>query len=191
MIRVTTGTAKNKTLDTPDISGFRAVQDVAKLAIFSILGDMVLEAECLDLFAGSGSLGIEALSQGASYCDFVDSSPKAIRTIQNNLQETSFTEKADTVKQEAAKFAANTANSYDVIFLDPFYKDTKHKYLMENLQEIINPNGTVVLLHGQNLDLDDLLQNTRFFIADQRKYGKSYATFLKLAPTNPEVDKNS
>ena len=85
MLRITSGTAKNKKIRVPKIQEFQAVQEVAKLAIFSMLGEKVVDATCLDLFAGSGNMGIEALSRGAKWCDFVDKNRKSTDVIKENL----------------------------------------------------------------------------------------------------------
>ncbi len=180
MLRVTSGSAKNRKLKSPDIPEFRAVQEVAKLAIFSILGDKIKESECLDLYAGSGNLGIEALSRGANHCDFVDVDKKAIRTIEENLKKCKLLDKAEIHRQDAIKFVANTANTYDIIFLDPFYRNTSHVYLMELLTEIVKPEGIVFFLHGDNLDINKILKKSGLQVVDTHRYGKSYLSILKL-----------
>ena len=180
MTRVTTGTAKNKKLAMPKIPEFRAIQDVAKMAVFSILGDLVTDATCLDLFAGSGNMGIEALSRGASYCDFVDSDKESVNSMEKNLKNTDLMEKAEIHRQEAVKFVANTSKKYDLVFLDPFYKDVKHKYLIALLQESLNPGGIVVFFHGDNLEMPSLLEKTAFQIIESRRYGKSHVDFLRI-----------
>ena len=180
MLRITTGKAKNKKLKTPNIPEFQAVQEVAKLAIFSILGEKVHGAECLDLFAGSGNMGIEALSRGASKADFVDENSKAIKTIQKNLRNCNLSENATIHQMEAVKFIADTPEKYDIIFIDPFYKDVKHRFLMELLQEIIKENGIIIFFHGENLDMEDLIKKTKFKVIESRRYGKSHVDFLTL-----------
>jgi len=162
-LRVTTGTAKNKRLKCPKIPDFRAVQEIAKSAIFSILGESVLGATCLDLFAGSGNMGIEALSRGASWCDFVDENPKSTQAIEKNLQNTGLVERADVYKDEAVKFVGNCPNFYDIVFVDPFYDDVKHKFLMEMLQEAISDNGIVVFSpRGIKMNMENLIKKTDF-----------------------------
>lgn len=185
MVRITTGKAKNRKLRSPKIPEFRAVQEVAKSAVFSILEDKTANAVCLDLFAGSGNLGIEALSRGATYCDFVDENRKAIKTIEKNLRATGFNhpETAQIHQQEAVKFVADSPREYDIVFADPFYKDVKHKFLMELLQETLAPQGVVIFFHGENLDMEQLIKKTDFRIAESRRYGKSYVDFLILTNT--------
>jgi len=177
--RITTGSAKNKNLVSPNIPDFRAIQEVAKSAVFSVLGEKVVNSNCLDLFAGSGNMGIEALSRGASWCDFVDVNEKSVRAIEKNLIICNLKEKAGVYKQEAVKFVADTPSRYDLIFLDPSYSDVKHKYLMELLPEVLNENGIIVFFHGNNLNIDDLLEKSSAKVFDSRKYGKCFVDFLK------------
>jgi 16S rRNA (guanine966-N2)-methyltransferase len=181
MTRITTGTAKNKVLKSPDIPGFQAVQEVAKLAVFAMLGDSIIESTCLDLFAGSGNIGIEALSRGASWCDFVDINRKSVEVIEKNLINCQLQEKAEIHQQEVAKFVANAEKTYDIVFLDPFYADIKHKYLMELLPEVLNPQGSAIFFHGESLDMEDLLKKANLKITDNRRYGKCFVDFLGLS----------
>ena len=180
MLRITSGIVKNKKLNTPNIEGFRAVQEVAKLAIFAILGEKVADAECLDLFAGSGNLGLEALSRGASWCDFVDENYEARKTLFENIKKCGFEDKSEVHLMEAVKYVGNTSKKYDVIFVDPFYKDTSHKFLVKNLAEIIKSDGVIFFLHGNELDMTLLTQSTPLQILSQRRYGKSSLSVLSL-----------
>ncbi len=179
-IRITTGTVKNKRLKAPDIEGFRAVQEIAKSSLFSILGEKIEDAVCLDLFSGSGNLGIEALSRRAQWCDFVDENPKSVVVIKENVTNCGFEEKSEVIRKESAKFVVNAPRNYDIIFLDPFYEDTSQKYLISNLENILDKDGFVVFFHGGNLDLESLIKDTGLKIIDERKFGKSFFTILSL-----------
>ena len=181
MLRVTSGTAKGKKLKTPDLPEFRAVQDKAKLAIFSILSEKVIGAKCVDLYAGSGSLGIEALSRGAQWCDLVETTRTGELTIKDNLVATRFTEKAEIFKQDAVKFVGNAFEKYDIVFADPFYKETQFRFLFENIQEMLKEKGVVVFSHGEETDIKDALSNaSKLEIYDQKRYGNAFVTILKL-----------
>lgn len=177
-IRITTGSAKNKRLKAPAIEGFRAVQEVAKSSVFSILGEKVLEAMCLDLFSGSGNMGLEALSRGAEWCDFVDDNYFSCEAIKENVVNCGFLEKAEVIRKEAAKYVVNTEKTYDIVFLDPFYQDTAHKFLVSNLKNILNEGGIIVFFHGENLDLKTLIDDSGLNIVEERKFGKSFFTLL-------------
>lgn len=178
MLRITTGTSKNKKLKIPKVEGYRGVQEIAKQAVFSILQEDIKDTVCLDLFAGSGNLGIEALSRGAKHCDFVDEHPKAIKTIEENIKNCNMAEQSEVTRSDAVKYVANTINKYDIIFLDPFYEDTSHVFLMKNVEEILNKEGKVVFFHGEKLDINRIIKDTKLKVIDTRRFGKSYFTIL-------------
>ena len=178
-IKVITGIAKGKRLKAPKIDGFRAVQGIAKASLFSILGETVQDAVCLDLFSGSGNLGIEALSRGAKHCTFVDEDPKAIEIIEENVRNCNLQEFVEIVRKKAVKFAGDAPRNYDVIFLDPFYEDTSHKFLMQNLENILEEDGIIAFFHGNNLDIEGILENTSLKIIDERRFGQSYLTLIQ------------
>lgn len=179
-IRIITGIAKNRRLKAPEIEGFRAVQEIAKSSLFSILGDKIKDCVCLDLFSGSGNLGIEALSRGAKWCDFVDENPQSVSIINGNVFKCGFGEVSEIVRKEAAKYVVNSSRYYDIVFMDPFYEDMSQKYLISNLENILNEDGLVVYFHGENLDLDILLKETNLKVKDERKFGKSIFSILSL-----------
>jgi len=179
MLRITTGIAKNRRLNTPNIEGYRGVQEVVKQAVFSILGEQIEDKICLDLFAGSGNVGLEALSRGAASCDFVDESQVAVKVIEENAYKCKFEENQFRIfRSNAVKFVGNTEDKYDIIFLDPFYEDTSHVFLMKNLEEILNTDGIIIFFHGEQLDMNRLIKDTQLKITDNRRFGKSYFTIL-------------
>ncbi len=180
MLRITSGTAKGKKLKTPDAEGYRATQEKAKLAIFSILREKIVGANCLDLYAGSGNLGIEALSRGAATCDFVDEGRPSELTIRDNLRECGFEDQAEVFKQDAIKFAGNAIEKYDIIFADPFYKETHFRFLFQQLEEILEEGGVIVFSHGIDTDVKDALKNNKNLeIYDSKKYGSAFITIIK------------
>lgn len=178
-LRITTGSAKNKRLKTPDLQGFRAVQEVAKLAVFAIIEDKVIDATVLDLFSGSGNMGLEALSRGAQTCDFVDEDYAAVGVIMENIKNCGFVEKSAVFRKDAVKFAGNTENTYNLIFVDPFYKDTSHVFLMKCLEQILDPEGVIVFFHAPETELAKLLGDTDLVVKDERKFGKSVFSLIE------------
>jgi len=178
MPRVTSGKAKNLQLEVPEIEDIRVVQDIVKLAVFSIIGADIENSTCLDLFAGSGSMGIEALSRGAKWCDFVDESYDAKEAITNNLQKAGFVENFAIFTKNAVKYLKKCESKYDYIFADPFYKDTAHKFLIKQLENLLESGGQVMFLHGENLNMDELITDTSFFKFTERKFGASIVTIL-------------
>jgi 16S rRNA (guanine966-N2)-methyltransferase len=179
MIRITSGLAKGKRLQLPTNAKVTAVKEVVKLAIFSILGDKLENATCLDLFAGSGNLGIEALSRGAILCDFVDESKYSVETIEKNLRNCGLTELANPIKDDVLRFLANAESKYDIIFADPYYAETNHRHLIKLAMERLNTAGVFFLLSSaDNAALDLPLELTNTVQVETRKYGKTVLSIL-------------
>lgn len=187
MLRISSGSAKNRRLKVPDIENMRAVQEKARHSIFSSIGTELENSSCLDLFAGSGVMGIEALSRGAKSCDFVDENPMAVRTIIENLkncgydnEESSANTTFDVYRSQSVKFIANNDKKYDFIFVDPFYEDHSHKFLIKNLGEVLNNNGLIFFLHGKDLDIKNMLGGSNLELKSERHFGKSFISVLNL-----------
>jgi len=121
-VRVIAGEAKGRRLVVPEGGGTRAATDRIRETLFGILAPVLDGAEVLDLFAGSGSLGIEALSRGAAHATFVETSPKAIAALRKNLEVTGFTDRATVVRQDALAYLAGPVRA-DVAFCDPPFAD--------------------------------------------------------------------
>jgi len=160
-VRVIAGQHKGRRLQSPP--GARPTADRVKEALFSILGDRVPGARVLDLFAGSGALGIEALSRGAAEATFVDDDERAIRTIRTNLAG------AVAIRRDAVSFLRSASDQYDLVFLDPPYRlGQRHgRELSEPIAAVLAPGGTVVSESDRRtpLDLPDLA------LVDERRYG--------------------
>ncbi len=123
-MRVVGGSAKGRALAVVPGKGTRPVMDRVKTALFDVLRPIIDGVRVLDLFAGSGSVGIEALSQGAAHCTFVDLGREAIATVRKNLQVTGFTNQATVIQTRALDFLASGAGPFDLIYIaPPQYKD--------------------------------------------------------------------
>lgn len=179
MIRVTSGTAKGRRLELPNNKKVTAVKEVVKLAIFSILGDKVDGAVCLDLYAGSGNLGIEALSRGAAFCDFVDESKSSKESLEKNLKNTQLSHRANIIWDDVLKYLGNSESNYDIIFADPYYTEVNQRHLIKLSLEKLNPEGVLLLLSSSNnisVELPKELINT--VQLETRKYGKTLLAIL-------------
>lgn len=182
MMRITSGEAKNTTLIAPDIPKFRAVQDVVKQAVFAILGEKIVGAVCLDLFAGSGSFGLEALSRGAESCDFVEENHICRDVILQNINKCHYVTQSKVYLRTAGKFVEKFAEDagYDLIFMDPFYDDHQNKHLLKNLKRIAKPDGMVVYTHGNDLDLTAQIEDTDLKLITQRRFGAAVVSILNI-----------
>lgn len=189
-MRVISGKARGTKLSSIESITTRPTLDRVKESLFNILQEDVNQKVILDLFAGSGALGIEALSRNAKYVVFCDNNKQAIQMIKTNLEKTRLIEKTEIVNMDYKKCIEllNAKNKkFDLIFLDPPYKDD---IAVDSLRRIIknkllNNKGIVVIETDEvNRDLKELneamtteLQNVRIF--DQRKYGRASLIFLK------------
>lgn len=157
--------------------------DVVKGAIYSSLGDFILGARVLDLFAGSGALGIEALSRGAASATFVESERRAVAAIEKNLEKTKLTGEVQPVDVFRFLDRFPTEGKYDLILADPPYakapgeRDFTPELLgSEPLRKALTPNGIFILEHlpGAKLPLRNIWECFR-----QKRYGTTEVAFLR------------
>ncbi len=190
-MRIISGKAKGTRLAALNSKKTRPILDRAKESLFSILGGSVLDSAVLDLFAGTGSLGIEALSRGARKCLFVDNSTNAIRVIKKNLQEAGFTKRTVILKINVFRllgFLKNKDIRFDLMLVAPPYKlldidcgDRKRIFsLLEECvsKQIINDNGTIVLQHHKKQKINQECFK-QLKVIDERRYSNTQLTFLK------------
>ena len=168
-MRVITGTARGVRLTTPDGMDTRPTTDKVKEAIFSAIQFELDGARFLDLFAGSGQMGIEALSRGAKNCVFIDSSRVAVRTIQENLQRTKLADRATVLCTDAARYLATGTEKFDLIFLDPPYHQGIPQRLFSQLKPVLAPGGTVIIETASDETPPEELPFLRFY--RQYRYG--------------------
>ena len=136
-LRIIGGEWRGRKLRFPDAPNLRPTPDRVRETIFNWLAPMLHGARCLDLFAGSGALGLEALSRGAAYTTFVDSHKKATQALKGHLDLLNANDKAEVLNIDSVKFLNNNASPYDLIFLDPPY----HLDFMEKVVPLLEENG--------------------------------------------------
>jgi 16S rRNA (guanine966-N2)-methyltransferase len=168
-VRVIAGQWGGRRLQAPPGAATRPTSDRVREALFSVLGERVRGAQVLDLFAGSGALGIEALSRGAAEATFVDSSPAAVRALRANLDALGAT--AEVRRQDAVRHlgaASAAARQYDLVFLDPPYRLAGRLggELSAILPAVLAPGAAVIAESDRRdpLDLD-------LPLLDERRYG--------------------
>jgi 16S rRNA (guanine966-N2)-methyltransferase len=168
-MRVVAGTYGGRKLTAPAGSETRPTSDRVREALFSVLGTSVQDARVLDLFAGSGALGIEALSRGARSAVFVDSSRKAIAAIRANLEALGIDADIRPIAARAAlRAASGRAEAYDLVFLDPPYRHAAElgRELSEGLAAVLAPGARVITESDRRAPLQLDLP-----LADERRYG--------------------
>ena len=179
-MRVISGKYKRMELKGFNIDGIRPTMDKVKEAIFGMIQAYVDDSVCLDLFAGTGSLGIEALSNGAKHVYFNDEMKDAINVIKSNIEKTN--DKNSTIihsdyTSSIKKFSENNIK-FDIIFIDPPYGKIKIKSVIDKIikYDILNKNGIIVCEYeGEILEENyDYLNLIKY-----RKYGRTYISIYK------------
>ena len=171
-MRVITGTARGKRLRTLDGLDVRPTSEKVKEAIFSIIQFDIPEARILDLFAGSGQLGIEALSRGAKGCVFVDQSRSSSAVIRENVEACGFSERSRILNMNAIDYL-RSAPTVDIALLDPPYSKGLITDALPLLESKIAPNGIVVCEHEAGLVLPERVG--RLKKKREYSYGKTVA----------------
>jgi len=144
-MRVISGTARGRKLKEPEGHAIRPTTDMVKESVFNIIQFDIEGRRVLDLFAGTGQLGIEALSRGASSAVFVDESNDAIRLVRNNITAMGFEDKATVLRGDAVTFLKQ-GGGFDVIFLDPPYDSGLMEKALINIIEfdMLKENGIII-----------------------------------------------
>jgi RNA methyltransferase, RsmD family len=176
-MRIISGKYKGKKLDGFNIEGTRPTMDRVKESLFGIIQNYIKGSIVLDLFAGTGSLGIEALSNGSSKCYFVDNGKDIKKSLLNNIKEIDDCIYLDLDYQKAIDKFSVEKIKFDIIFLDPPY----HKHIINNAisqiveKHILANNGIIVCEYEDELieKLDD------FLIIKEKKYGDKNIIILK------------
>lgn len=143
-MRVITGTARGCRLETLSGDATRPTAERVKEGLFSAIQFDLPDRRVLDLFAGSGQLGIEALSRGAAACVFVDKNPQAVEVIRRNLHATKLSAVSQVIAVDALTFLARTNDTFDIIFLDPPYAAELLPVCLENAAAHLAPGGLIV-----------------------------------------------
>lgn len=157
-MRVIAGSAKGTRLAAVP-AGTRPLSDRAREGLFSSLGASVVDAACADLFAGTGAVGIEALSRGAESCLFVDASGLAVRAVRQNLERSGLEERARVVRADVRLLLERESGPFDLAFLDPPYEIPLRdlKAVLASVVDRLAPNGEFVLTRPKSKDSTDVI----------------------------------
>ena len=178
-MRVITGTARGIQLKTPEGLTTRPTSDRVKEALFSIIQFDVPCAKVLDLFGGTGQLGIEALSRGASSAVFVDEGEKACALIRENLKRTKLADKAKVVRSDYMQFLQNCHETFDIVLLDPPYAEVFLENALKKLAEIDILNSGAIIVAERPAEKDLPWELTGFTKSKDYKYGNTVLTLYR------------
>ena len=186
-MRVIAGSAKGRILKSVEGDTTRPITDRTKEALFNIIGSDIVQSSFLDCFAGTGSVGIEALSRGSSFARFIDQNPKAIHVIRENLKATGLIEKAEVLRMDVfAALARQSDRQFDYIYVaPPQYHGlwSKMLILLDNHMDWLSDDGWIIVqihpVEYEDLAKSHQIKNIAQF--DLRKYGSTLLIFFERA----------
>jgi len=154
-MRVIAGEFRSRILDEVDSVDTRETKDRVKESIFNSISTHLYDATILDLFSGSGSLGIESLSRGSASCDFVDKDRLAIDTVRKNVLKLKIEKRCDLHLLDFESFLDKTYHEYDVVLLDPPYKLDVIDDIIKTIarKNLLTKDGIIVCLYSKNNSL--------------------------------------
>ena len=195
-MRVVTGAAKGRKLKGPKTPGTRPIIDRVKTALFDILSWRIEDARFLDLFAGTGGVGIEALSRGAASATFIEMSLPIIKLIRENLQITELSEHAEVLHMDSFKFlqsheagTGKDARVYDMIYIaPPQYQEMAARALgLLDTSPLLAEDGLVIVqIHPKERPGVATLDLSRLVQTDERRYGSTLLMFYKIRKLEEE-----
>lgn len=176
-MRVITGSARGRKLQTlPGEGVTRPTTESVKEALFSMIQFEIEGKRVLDLFAGTGQLGIEALSRGARVCTFVEKDKRAMQIVQENVRHCGFDEQSNFIMSEAVSFLSRNG-SYDIVFLDPPYDNKLINRCLSLLNSSMSEDGIIICETLRNEVLPDTVDG--FVLYRERNYGKTKLTLYR------------
>ena len=179
-MRVVGGTAKGRRLRGAEVPGARPTSELVRGAIFNVLGRLdLMPVRVLDLYAGTGSLGIEALSRGAQRADFVERHPRQCDVIRSNLEATDCTGKAQIYCKEVDKALEVLGGPYQLVLMDPPYRLTTLDEVLGALgrSDLLGNDATVVVGHSKRITLKGDFQG--LILIGSYRYGDSAVDFFE------------
>lgn len=176
-MRIISGTARGRRLQTLPGNDVRPTTDKVKEGIFSAIQFDLPGRRFLDLFAGSGQMGLEALSRGAEYAVFVDSANDSIKVLKENVTATGFSDSSRIYRADALTFLATTAETFDIAFLDPPYAGGLLEKALLSVTSKMSDYGIIICEHPPEVNLPDEVAD--FSVFKRYRYGKINVTTYK------------
>ena len=181
-MKVISGFLKGRKIEGYNIEGTRPTMDRVKESVFGMIQDYIKGSIVLDLFAGSGQLGIEAISNGAKLCYFIDNNTEVIKILNKNITNLKIKENSKILLSDWKKSLNDFANQnikFDLIFIDPPYDYDVYEKILEKVSNLnlLNKDGLIILEH-HNLKLKDKYNDLTLY--KQKKYGNKSVNIYKI-----------
>lgn len=183
-MRVITGSARGRKLFAPEGLDVRPTADKVKEGIFSAIQFDIENASVLDLFAGSGQMGIEALSRGAERCVFIDNSQRSIRAVNENLRSTGFTRNSEVVSRDSYDYIKHTSKTFDIIILDPPYGYSHISNILPFATKKLNDGGIIICEYEKEAPTPETPDGLE--LKKTYKYGKICVTIFRKPAEDEE-----
>ena len=192
-LRIIAGKAKGRRIKSVPGDTTRPITDRIKEALFNIIGPDIEDSRFLDLFAGSGSVGIEALSRGANFVLFIDINRLPVETIRSNLLSTKLGENSNILRQDAFSFLSqkNTSNYHYIYIAPPQYLGLWKKAVLDidESPEILSEDGWVIVqIHPVEEDILDNSDLKNLELFDRRDYGSTLLLFYNQRDVDPGME---
>ena len=186
-MRIIAGEYRGRKLESPKTNDVRPTTDKVKEAMFSILMPYINGARCLDLFSGTGSLGLEALSRGAENCVFCDNSREHIALIKENIKKCGAESKSKVIHGDYMKALEHSDDKYDIILVDPPYGAGLYEKCLASIEklDLLEDEGIIILEHEKNVVLPDCLG--KYSRLKEKKYGTIHLSFYAF-PNSEETE---
>ena len=178
-MRVITGKARGVTLKTPDGLQTRPTTDRVKEALFSVIQFDIPGANVLDLFGGTGQLGIEALSRGAKQAVFIDESDKACKLIRENLKRTKLEQQGSVLRSDYMAYLARCNEKFNLIFLDPPYAEVFLENALKRITEIDILQSGGIIVTERPLGKELFFEFQGYTRSKDYKYGNTLVTLYR------------
>ncbi len=189
-MRIITGISRGKVLKTLEGEATRPTSEKVKEAVFSAIQFDLEGRSFLDLFAGSGQMGLEALSRGARCATFIDASPDAMAVIKENAKRTGFFESSHFLVSDYRNYIRKAAgrDAFDIVFIDPPYAERCAGEAIERLiKASLIKGGALVITESEEEDVFEGREDVRarFDVVKSKKYGRAYITILRFLAPDP------
>jgi len=175
MLKITSGKYKNLTLAQPPDSIARPISQKVRAAIFNVLAEKITGSIVLDLYAGSGAMGIEAISRGAKKAVLVDHSSRALLAIRKNIMLLNTSDDILAISKDVNRFVSNSKDKFDIIFTDPPYSEFAID-MVNQAANLLQYGGIIVVSRSSKTDLGNLAKGLHLLFS--KKYGDTQVDYI-------------
>ncbi len=178
-MRIIAGNFKGRRLETPANYDIRPTSEMVKEALFSMLMNDIHNSVFVDLFSGTGAVGLEALSRGAEKVYLVDRSRESVSIIRNNVNKIGCQSQANILASDYRVAMDRINEPVDIIFADPPYEEGYNLEILESVEnsDLLNDDGILIIEHSKKFDMPERYENLEAF--KEKKYGKKALTFYR------------